>query len=71
MDLFFFLPPEFLAAVEGRGLLTMWCLQEKVIEHSAVGVFLTHSGWNLTLESLCAGVSMLSWPFFVEQQTNY
>uniref|UniRef100_A0A0D9W3H2 Glycosyltransferase n=1 Tax=Leersia perrieri TaxID=77586 RepID=A0A0D9W3H2_9ORYZ len=64
------LPPEFLTAVEGRGLLTTWCPQEKVIEHPAVGVFLTHSGWNSTLDSICAGVPMLSWPFFAEQQTN-
>jgi hypothetical protein len=64
------LPPELLAAVEGRALLTTWCLQEAALAHEALGVFLTHAGWNSTLESICAGVPMLSWPFFAEQQTN-
>ncbi|KAE8797652.1 Cytokinin-O-glucosyltransferase 2 [Hordeum vulgare] len=65
------LPPEFLSAIDdGRSMLTTWCSQEKVIAHDAVGVFVTHSGWNSTLESICAGVPMLSWPFFAEQQTN-
>ena len=31
---------------------------------------MTHSGWNSTVESICAGVPMICWPFFAEQQTN-
>lgn len=64
------LPLEFLEETKNRGLLSSWCPQEEVLDHSAIGVFLTHSGWNSTLESVCGGVPMICWPFFSEQHTN-
>ncbi|KAJ6814722.1 7-deoxyloganetin glucosyltransferase-like [Iris pallida] len=54
----------------GRGFVAGWCMQEEVLAHPSVGGFLTHGGWNSTLESVCAGVPVICWPGFAEQHTN-
>ncbi|VAH13756.1 unnamed protein product [Triticum turgidum subsp. durum] len=66
------MPPEFLASVHGRAMLTTWCPQAEVLRHEAVGAFLTHSGIRMELHARehLRRRADLCWPFAGEQQTN-
>lgn len=55
---------------EELGCIVEWAPQKEVLGHESVGCFLTHSGWNSTLESIVAGVPMVCWPYLGDQMIN-
>lgn len=55
----------------GKGLvLRGWAPQLLILEHAAIKGFMTHCGWNSTLEGVSAGVPMITWPLTAEQFSN-
>ncbi|CAN1145289.1 UDP-glycosyltransferase 71A15 [Linum perenne] len=64
------LPEGFLDRTEGVGKVIGWAPQTAVLGHKAIGGFVSHCGWNSTLESLWFGVPMATWPMYAEQQMN-
>ncbi|KAK8674045.1 hypothetical protein V6N13_112347 [Hibiscus sabdariffa] len=66
-----YLPDGFLARTQDRGLVVpMWAPQVEVLSHPSIGGFLTHCGWNSSMESIIEGVPMIAWPLYAEQKMN-
>ncbi|XP_030442359.2 anthocyanidin 3-O-glucosyltransferase 2-like [Syzygium oleosum] len=64
------LPEGFLDRTAGIGKVIGWAPQAAVLAHPAIGGFVSHCGWNSTLESIWFGVAVATWPLYAEQQFN-
>ncbi|KAL5702762.1 hypothetical protein ACHQM5_027935 [Ranunculus cassubicifolius] len=55
---------------EHTGMIVPWCSQVEVLNHPATGCFVTHCGWNSTLETVAMGVPVVAFPQWSDQGTN-
>ncbi|XP_031403751.1 UDP-glycosyltransferase 72B1-like isoform X2 [Punica granatum] len=66
-----YLPEGFLERTRGLGVVVQsWAPQMAILGHSSTGAFISHCGWNSTLESLSCGVPLIAWPLYAEQRMN-
>ncbi|CBI39405.3 unnamed protein product, partial [Vitis vinifera] len=56
--------------LEQKGMIVSWCSQIEVLTHPSLGCFVSHCGWNSTLESLVSGVPVVAFPQWTDQGTN-
>uniref|UniRef100_J3M0A4 Glycosyltransferase n=1 Tax=Oryza brachyantha TaxID=4533 RepID=J3M0A4_ORYBR len=59
---------EFSRESEGTGLvITGWAPQLEILAHASTAAFMSHCGWNSTMESMSHGKPVLSWPMNCDQ----
>ncbi|WCJ28110.1 UDP-Glycosyltransferase superfamily protein [Euphorbia peplus] len=64
------LPVGFMDRTALVGKIVGWAPQTEILGHPAIGGFVSHCGWNSTLESIWYGVPIATWPLYAEQQIN-
>ncbi|XP_073156931.1 hydroquinone glucosyltransferase-like [Henckelia pumila] len=66
-----YLPKGFLERTKNQGLVVpLWAPQAQILAHGSICAFLSHCGWNSTLESVVNGVPLIAWPLYAEQRMN-
>ena len=65
------LPDGFEERVKGRGFVEQsWAPQMEILGHLATGGFMSHCGWNSSMESISMGVPLATWPTHSDQPRN-
>ncbi|XWS47454.1 hypothetical protein CRYUN_Cryun14cG0153300 [Craigia yunnanensis] len=64
------LPDGYLERVSKQGKVVSWAPQLQVLRHKAVGLYLTHCGWNSTMEAIQCQKRLLCYPVAGDQFVN-
>ncbi|PWA56966.1 UDP-glucuronosyl/UDP-glucosyltransferase [Artemisia annua] len=63
-------PDGYIERVRSHGRIISWAPQQKVLAHPSIACFISHCGWNSTLEGVTNGLPFLCWPYFGDQFHN-
>ncbi|KAL6347028.1 hypothetical protein AAG906_012279 [Vitis piasezkii] len=64
------LPEGFLEKAGDKGKVVQWSPQEQVLAHPSVTCFVTHCGWNSSMEALSSGMPAVAFPQWGDQVTD-
>ncbi|GAV61182.1 UDPGT domain-containing protein [Cephalotus follicularis] len=64
------LPDGFLEKAGDNGRVVQWSPQEQVLAHPSVACFVTHCGWNSSMEALTSGMPVVAFPQWGDQVTD-
>ncbi|KAK9285269.1 hypothetical protein L1049_024459 [Liquidambar formosana] len=64
------LPAGYVERVSKQGQMVSWAPQMEVLQHKAVGCYLTHCGWNSTMEAIQCQKRLLCYPVAGDQFVN-
>ncbi|KAI4298514.1 hypothetical protein L6164_032064 [Bauhinia variegata] len=64
------LPQGLLEKAGEKGKVVQYSPQEEVLAHPSVACFVTHCGWNSSVEALASGIPLVAFPQWSDQVTN-